>query len=149
MEDLTDILRLLNVEKNKKDVVHNNGAFIPKGLKALKYWGENLLEVLEVDTQQTYLMDYTNFRRIFQALGFTERRETAVQSLLLNYRNVIIDFNKRRVMSPDDPPIPNPVGIYFSDAIENYEEIVEGQREEDPFHDNVVALDEFNARQKL
>lgn len=138
MDELGEILKSLGIEKpDDVDVEIKHRAFLPSGIKVLKYYGHNLLEIFEIETQTMYQMEYTNFTRIFREVGFTKKSIKAAESLILNERYTIVDFNNLEIGVKDLPRVTSPIGAYITHTIENYDEIISDLHDSDPFHKNL------------
>ena len=103
---------LLDKKKEKKQ----QKGFSTSGLKIVNHIAENLIEILEVESNVEYTMEYLAFIRIFKVMGFTKKEEEITSAKILNGYHVIIDFDHKEVMVYDPETKFSPVGQAISTA---------------------------------
>ena len=104
MDDLKKIFNneidpfLIDANKHKKQ----QKGFNATGVKGLQLLDKNLIQIYEIDSSVDYTMEYYNFSRMLEVMGFDEEKlELGLSKLHANYY-LILDFDSKRIMMFDN-----------------------------------------------
>lgn len=76
--------------------------FTTTGVKGLQLLDKNLIEIYEIEFSVSYTMEYLNFLRIIDVLGFDEEKlDLGLSKLHANYY-LILNFDNKKIMIFDN-----------------------------------------------
>lgn len=103
------------------------------GDKKLVYLGHNDVLVTELPSNVEYIMQYTNLSRMLKVFGFQERSLDLSLDKLLAYNEVYYRFDHKTIFINQDATISSPVLAHMSNAIDEYDQALEGVEAEMDF----------------
>lgn len=114
-KDLFDDENIVKQEDN------TSKAFTVEGLKKFQYIGDNLILVTEAGTKVNYTIEWLFLKGVLPSLRFNDRQVDIALKTLLNYLEVVLDFNNSKVFIPESKRRTKPVIQSLIRAIKEYD----------------------------